>query len=206
MSPSPPHVCVCVCVCPPVASHTDRLCPSVPPSRVARSLAPPPPPLPQILAEANAALSAALTSASPEPQELAAACDLVRLYALTDVAESFREAEGRLVEVLRGRGRVTISGAKGSNARIVNGTFRPTDQVQNGRPVYAHEGHSNAWLYYAVDQAWYVSNTESKDAGKAAGWAQSMELNLLDPTQGQKWSVYDGTKHVEQASVRVVRR
>ena len=191
-------MCVCVSSC--GVSH--RLCPSVPPSRVARSLAPPPPPLPQILAEANAALSAALTSASPEPQELAAACDLVRLYALTDVVESFDEAESRLVEVVRGRGRVTISGATGSNAGTVNGTFRPTDQVQNGRPVYAKEGDGNAWLYYAVDQCWWVSGTASKDAGKASGWAQSMELNLLDPTQGQRWKVA-GT---EQASVRVVRR
>ena len=194
-----------MCV-PGVASHTDRLCPSVSPSRVARSLAPPPPPLPQILAEANAALSAALTSASPEPQELAAACDLVRLYALTDVAESFREAEGRLVEVLRGRGRVTISGATGSSAGYVNGMFRPTDQVQNGRPVYAKEGNGNMWLYYAVDQKWWVAGTASKDAGKASGYAYSMEPNLPDPTQGKRWQVYDGSKFVEQASVRVVRR
>ena len=202
-----PHVCVCVCVCPPVASHTDRLCPSVPPSRVARSLAPPPPPLPQILAEANAALSAALTSASQEPQELAAACDLVRLYALTDVVESFAEAEGRLVQLLRGRGRVTISGATGSNAGTVNGTFRPTDQVQNGRPVYAKEGDGNAWLYYAVDQCWWVSGTASKDAGKTSGQAYSMEPNLLDPTQGQRWRVATGGGNwEEQASVRVVRR
>ena len=130
----------------------------------------------------------------------------MRLYALTDVAESFGEAESRLVQILRGRGRVTISGAEGPNAGYVNGTFRPTDQVQNGRPVYAKEGDGNAWLYYAVDQQWWVSDTESKDAGKAAGWAQSMELNLLDPTQGQRWRVYNGTKWEEQASVRVVRR
>ena len=78
-------------------------------------------------------------------------------------------------------------------------------RVVNGRPVYAKEGDGNWWLYYAVDQKWWVAATANKDAGMAAGAASSMELNLLDPTQGQRWQVYDGSKFVEQASVRVRR-
>ena len=57
-----------------------------------------------------------------------------------------------------------------------------------------------------MNQKWWVAGTASKDAGKASGYAYSMEPNLPDPTQGKRWQVYDGSKFVEQASVRVVRR
>ena len=129
-----------------------------------------------------------------------------------DVTEPDRYGARRVVECGKHTLKVhisDISGAEGSNAGYVNGTFRPTDEVQKGRPVYAKEGNLNMWLYYAVDQKWWVAATANKDAGMAAGAASSMELNLLDPTQGQRWTVSlggAGSNWEEQASVRVVRR
>ena len=95
-----------------------------------------------------------------------------------------------------------ITGAEGPNAHRVIGNFKATGDVQNGRPLF-HNSANDMWLYYASDNQWWVSDTESKDAMKNAGYAQCVELNLFDPTHGKTWKVWDGSKHVEQGSLVV---
>ena len=153
-----------------------------------------------ITAEAQTALSAALVSG--DTQALAVACDLVKLYALETDIPQYEGARRRMVQIITEESKpIHIAGATQEWATRINGTFCPTTQVQNDRPVYAKEGDGDTWLYYALEQRWTVSSTESKDGNTTFSYAQSVETNLVDPALGKRWVVAVNRKLVEQGSV-----
>ena len=63
-------------------------------------------------------------------------------------------------------GSFSISGATGKNSAQVNGTFEPTDEVQNGLPVYKKKGSDGSLWVEAVKGAsgwrWYLKTTANK--------------------------------------------
>eukprot|EP00729_Bicosta_minor_P008523 gene8523-biopygen10118 len=69
----------------------------------------------------------------------------------------------------------TVAGATGRSANFVNGAFRKTGAMQNGKPVYSKDGDADMWCYCGPDGKWYVTDTAAKDSNTDEGWAASTE-------------------------------
>ncbi len=70
---------------------------------------------------------------------------------------------------------VVLQGAMGPRSALINGTYTWTAEKLNGKPVYAHVGDANGWMFFGTDGAWWVSGTTSKNANKCAGYAYTEE-------------------------------
>lgn len=94
---------------------------------------------------------------------------------------------------------VTIKGAKGPFSESVNGTFVPTAELLNGKPVYYKEGRTDCWLFYRSDGKWAAGTTSSQLAMNAAdaGTATS-EVGLAHPAAAKLWQVSYGFMAVGQ--------
>eukprot|EP00947_MAST-08B_sp_MAST-8B-sp1_P005599 g5599.t1 len=103
---------------------------------------------------------------------------------------------------------VTISGATGPNAAAVNGTYLPTPEIYNGKPLFFKFRDPDKWLRYVTHDGrntWMVSPTADKEENKGAGWAWCDEKGLHDPADaGATWNVWDGTQSQKQAAVACV--
>ena len=89
---------------------------------------------------------------------------------------------------------VTLHGATGPNRAVVNGTYVPTAERLNDKPVYAKEGDADRWLFFATDKSWYVTTgRENMTANKAAGITHT-ETGLAHPAAAKAWRVWDGSK------------
>ena len=98
---------------------------------------------------------------------------------------------------------MTISGAEGDNATLVNGTYEPVDE---GRGVaYQKMGDPDEWLeWHAPYKKWYVRPT--RDRGTANRWAALLcdPPRLPTDPRGAKWQVVVNGEFVEQAGVKCV--
>jgi hypothetical protein len=103
---------------------------------------------------------------------------------------------------------VEIGGATGPSAAYVNRVYERTDDVKNGKPVFAKKVAGGAeWdvgLWEAPDGDWYVSSRSSIDANKAFGWAHTVCAGVAHPAvPGTAWTVSDGPKWNVQEAVTV---
>jgi hypothetical protein len=103
---------------------------------------------------------------------------------------------------------VEIGGATGPRATDVNGVYERTDEVKNGKPVFAKKVAAGAeWvlgLWEGPDGDWYVSPRTSIDANEAAAWAHTVCAGVAHPAvPGAAWEVYDGAKFNMQEAVTV---
>jgi hypothetical protein len=103
---------------------------------------------------------------------------------------------------------VEIGGATGPRAAGVNGVYERTDEVKNGKPVFAKKvAGGSEWvigLWEAPDGLWYVSPRADFDANKAEGWACTVCAGVAHPAvPGTAWQVYDGAKFNVQEAVTV---
>eukprot|EP00729_Bicosta_minor_P018938 gene18938-biopygen5531 len=96
----------------------------------------------------------------------------------------------------------TIAGATGDYARFVNGAFRKTGAMQNGKPVYSKYGEEKR-CFCGPNGRWYVTDTEDKDANKNVGWAASIEVGLAAPQLGKAWRVSVNGAYVLQPAVKL---
>ena len=103
---------------------------------------------------------------------------------------------------------VEIGGATGPRAAAVNGVYERTDEVKNGKPVFAKKVAGGAeWvvgLWEAPNGKWYVSRRSPIDANKAAGWARTVCAGVAHPAvPGAAWQVSDGAKFKMQEAITV---
>ena len=75
----------------------------------------------------------------------------------------------RLAELSRGavHGSFQIDGATGKSANQTNGVYEPTQEVQNGMPVYKKKGTGDMWIelvHGASGWRWYLKPTANKGA------------------------------------------
>ena len=97
---------------------------------------------------------------------------------------------------------IRISGAIGSNAVAVNGTYDPTEELSSGGCcIYQKRGDDDVWLELHSGK-WIVKPTTSK--GRGVGWASIACDGPKAPEKcGGTWSVCDGSGWIDQASIRV---
>ena len=86
-----------------------------------------------------------------------------------------------------------MRGATGSNSRILNGTYVPTAERLNGKPVYAKEGDMERWLIFGPDKFWMASHTVNK-AENGTDCVAYTELGLAHPGAARSWEVWRGDK------------
>jgi len=98
-----------------------------------------------------------------------------RGYHCTTNARSIRTSSGRLVLP------VMLRGATGPLASYVNGTYFPTNEKVNGKPVFGKIGGADRCLYYAKDGTWCVSAILRKCADRVVGWAHT-DVGLAHPS------------------------
>ena len=94
-------------------------------------------------------------------------------------------------------GSFMISGATGKSSAQVNGTFEPTDEVQNSLPVYKKKGSDGSLWVEAVKGSsgwrWYLKLTVNKGPESAICFAYAdFSINNVGLPQDVKsgWFVY----------------
>lgn len=97
---------------------------------------------------------------------------------------------------------IKISGATGSNAHQINGTFYPQPQEKkaDNRIVYLrHDNNLNKrWLYWVpAASKWRLGNTRYKNERKAVGWLRNIPENGIDNFSPWEipvntWKIWDG--------------
>lgn len=98
---------------------------------------------------------------------------------------------------------LTITGAQGPNAGLINGTYDPAEGSTGAMPHFKRRGPRDGRLVFrASNNKWWVQSAEKK--GKASGYAslRSDPPRLPHLTRGL-WQVYDLTKWTTQVGVTV---
>ena len=110
---------------------------------------------------------------------------------------------------------IKISGAIGSNASQINGTYYPLPFLRSshvdGAPVRfihnvylrdSNDNHSSRrWLYFATNKTWHVGNTRNMHNRHNQGWLRDLKGNEVRDASfdikpwtisSDKWNVWDG--------------
>ena len=95
-------------------------------------------------------------------------------------------------------GSLTLKGAKGSREHRVNGIFEPTDEEQNGMPVYRKKGDDDTWMELVSGGSglrWYIKPTKEKGISSVCYAYRGVNpdnINLPQNCVESGWNVYEG--------------
>ena len=135
-----------------------------------------------------------------------------RIVKLLDTKKKELAEEARIIDLELSRpplpGSFTVEGATGNNEGKVNGTFEPTEEVQNDLPVYVMKGNSGMWceaVKGASGWRWYIKPTANKgpDSSVCFAYANFTEDDVVLPHQIDTWIVYADQKFAHQSSVKI---
>lgn len=123
--------------------------------------------------------------------------------------------EARLLDFENSRpplpGAFTITGATGSSSAKINGTFEPTEEVQNELPVFVMKGNAGMWCEAVKGKSgwrWYIKPTVNKgpDSSVCFAYASFTEDNVVLPHDIPitNWTIYADKNWVNQSTVSVV--
>jgi hypothetical protein len=100
---------------------------------------------------------------------------------------------------------VKIAGATGPESEIVNGVYRPTGRLHNGKALFQKSNTIkdavNYFLSYAPNRLWIISAAENIEANNDLGWAHSAAVDLDHPSLASSWLVTTGNKFEAQPAV-----
>jgi len=91
----------------------------------------------------------------------------------------------------------------------VNGTFEPTEEMQNGLPVYKMKGNDGLWVEAVKGKSgwrWYVKPAKNKGPDSPVCFAYidfTPETVALPPHMDAKWSVSCAEGFVAQDSISI---
>mmetsp|Transcript_57192 Transcript_57192/g.90916 ORF Transcript_57192/g.90916 Transcript_57192/m.90916 type:complete len:671 (+) Transcript_57192:46-2058(+) len=88
-----------------------------------------------------------------------------------------------------------ISGAKGANAKLVNGIY-DISGAYNGKSSWQKRDNEKYWLL-TMNGRWWVTDADSKATNRITGWAKSSKAEL--PRSATSWEIWDGSKWDSQA-------
>jgi hypothetical protein len=107
-------------------------------------------------------------------------------------------------------GAFSIAGATGTNSAKINGTFEPTEEVQNELPVYVLKGNSGMWCEAVKGKSgwrWYVKPSANKgpDSSVCFAYASFTDENVLLPHSipADNWIIFADKKWAKQTTLSV---
>ena len=84
---------------------------------------------------------------------------------------------------------VTIEGALGIYAKLINACFVQNGQMYNGRMLYQSLSNPGYWLWYTRNGRWMVSSTKDRDLNMECGFCHCKAFGLPDPSHTKGWFV-----------------
>ena len=123
-----------------------------------------------------------------------------------DEVEAYREElEREAAREVKGRHNVRITGATGVTGGLVNGVYKPTNEMSGNVTVYQKIVGGNAWLEYnAASKSWHVRETKDKGIDYFS-WARCPITikGLPQECAAGQWYVYDGSNWVKQPAIKI---
>ena len=121
------------------------------------------------------------------------------------------EVEAHLEQVEREASRVVnishnvcIAGATGPNAGLINGVYKPSEELCDNATVYVKVNDGNMWLEYHADlKQWQVKSTAYKSTDSSCAFCAVPAKCLPEDCPAGQWKVYDGTKYAPQPEVTI---
>ncbi len=101
---------------------------------------------------------------------------------------------------------VSLQGAMGQAAIILNGRYEPTEEIACGATVFRKHGDADTWLeYHEQDHMWRIQRTAERGEKRCFGRVQCSPVRLPDQCDGSMWKVLSraGTGLVPCPSVTV---
>jgi hypothetical protein len=86
-----------------------------------------------------------------------------------------------------------IEGATGPFSTTINGAFKLSDEVVNGKPVFVKIGQNGWCLWYSPHSSWVVSVTKAKERNQPNGIMSSVEYGISSPAEVTGWKVNNAT-------------
>ena len=96
---------------------------------------------------------------------------------------------------------MVFSGASDDKSGVVNGIFL-FQGIKDDMPFYKNLVNQS-YCYRANNGMWLVSDKESYEASKAAGWCSSVKTGCGHPSRALRWKVLVNGKFEEQPAVEV---
>ena len=84
---------------------------------------------------------------------------------------------------------VTIEGAVGIYANLINACFVQNGEMYNNRMLYQSFSNPGYWLWYTRNGRWMVSSTKDKDLNMECGFCHCKAFGLPDPSHTKGWFV-----------------
>ena len=95
-----------------------------------------------------------------------------------------------------------VTGVPDGLAARLNGIYRLTSEVYNGKPLFRKQGGHDSWLLFNKDKQWCFTDTKSKDANDTRGYCWSVEEGIDHPAQVISWKrLRDGNGEVNGSMI-----
>ena len=120
------------------------------------------------------------------------------------LAEVEAEVEREAARVVKGSQQVRITGATGPRADLINGMYKPTEEMNDNVTVYVKVNDDHMWLVYnAFSKDWNVHTTADKGTGGNFANCKVPVKCLPQECPVGQWRVDDGGTHVPQSAVTI---
>ena len=118
--------------------------------------------------------------------------------------KSEAEVERETARVVKGSQHVRITGATGTNAGLVNGMYKPTEEMCGNVTVYVKIDDGNLWLeYHAATTTWQMKGTANKGENFSCANCIVPVKCLPEKCPPGQWEVGDGDKVVPQPAITI---
>ncbi len=88
---------------------------------------------------------------------------------------------------------VTLKGATGPYAHLVNGVYEPTEETAGGVTAYCKRGDADTWLqYHEGSNKWLIQSAAYRGIDGGYAYVLSYLHRLPDQCSGVAWEVSDG--------------
>ena len=129
---------------------------------------------------------------------------VITVVTLEEVEAYRAQVEEESARVVKGSQIVTITGATGRCSSIVNGVYKPTDELCGNATVYVKVDDDDTWLVYRSSlEHWQVKSTDYKGTEDCWAFCSVPAKCLPEDCPTGQWEVADSTECGPQPSITI---